>query len=459
MDSPRCDGYARSWETAGETPRRLTATGDTMTSIAIGQIADTRRRAALVAGVIGNVLEWYDFAVYAYFVPVISRLFFPTDNKVISLLSTLAVFGVGFVMRPVGSIVFGIIGDRLGRRSALSAVIFLMALSTFALGLLPTYAQAGLLGPVLLVIARLAQGLSAGGEWGGSTAYIVEFAPEGRRGYVGSWQQVSVGAGFLLGSLSALVLNRGLAEDALLSWGWRVPFLLGILVGAVGAYMRWRLEDTPSFTDLSQQGAVAKTPLMETLTKYPRETALAFGLTLHNTVAYYIALVYIPGWFVREAKLPQNTALAIGTCSLLAFIILIPFMGALSDRVGRRPLLVVSCIGYALLTYPLFLVASTGAVAACFAMQFTLVILLSCYAGAAPAAYAEIFPTRVRYTALSIGYNLAVAIFGGFAPLIATYLIDLSGSKLAPSFYVIAAAAISFIILLRTRETAFASLK
>ena len=431
-----------------------------MASIALGVIGHSRRREAVVAGVIGNVLEWYDFAVYGYLVPVIAQLFFPAANQYKSLLTTLAVFGVGFVMRPVGSVVFGIFGDRYGRRLALSAVIFLMAVSTLAVGLLPTFAQAGLLGPVLLVIARLAQGLSAGGEWGGSTAYIVEFAGEGRRGYIGSWQQVSVGAGFLLGSLAATLLTRNLAPAALLSWGWRVPFLLGIVLGLVGAYLRWRLNDTPKFTEIEQHGEVAAKPLAETLTRFPRETLLAFGLTLHNTVAYYIALVYIPTWFVTEAKLPPGTALLISTLCLLTFVVLIPFAGALSDRIGRRPLLIASCIGYVVLTYPLFLLATSGEVAWCFAMQFVLVVFLALYAGAAPATYAEIFPTRVRYTALSIGYNLAVAIFGGFAPFIATWLIAVAGgNKLAPTFYVIAAAVVSFIILTRTRETAFSPLK
>lgn len=431
-----------------------------MTSVAFGTVSQPRRREAVVAGVIGNVLEWYDFAVYGYLVPVISQLFFPSVNAYHSLLTTLAVFGVGFVMRPVGAVVFGVFGDRYGRRRALSLVIFLMAISTFAVGLLPSFAEAGLLGPVLLVVCRLAQGLSAGGEWGGSTAYIVEFAGEGRRGYVGSWQQVSVGAGFLLGSLAAMVLARNLAPAALLSWGWRVPFLLGIVVGLLGAYLRWRLDDTPKFTEIEEHGEVAKAPLIETATRYPRETLLAFGLTLHNTVAYYIALVYIPTWFTKEAHLSAGTALLISTISLLTFVVLIPITGALSDRIGRRPVLIISCLGYIALTYPLFLFASSGGVMACFAMQLVLVIFLAFYAGAAPATYAEIFPTRVRYTALSIGYNVAVAVFGGFAPYIATWLIGITGgNKLAPTFYVIAAAVISFLILTRTRETAFAPMK
>ena len=238
----------------------------TAAEAALGGESAARSRAAILAGVIGNALEWYDFAVYGYFVSTISKLFFPGTDPIASLLATYAVFGVGFVMRPVGSILFGIYGDRYGRRKALSAVIFLMAFSTLAIGLLPTYGEVGVLAPILLVAARLLQGLSAGGEWGGSTAYIVEYAPEGRRGFIGSWQQFSVGSGFLLGSLSGTVLSFALSPDALTTWGWRVPFLLGIVVGAVGAYLRWRLPDTPKYVEIEEhhevtrnkQGAVTK---------------------------------------------------------------------------------------------------------------------------------------------------------------------------------------------------------
>jgi MFS transporter, MHS family, proline/betaine transporter len=429
------------------------------TAAAVAGAPATRSREAVIAGVIGNALEWYDFAVYGYFVSTISKLFFPSTDPIASLLATYLVFGVGFVMRPVGSILFGIYGDRHGRRKALSAVIFLMALSTLAIGLLPTYAEAGVLAPILLVAARLLQGLSAGGEWGGSTAYIVEYAPEGRRGFIGSWQQFSVGSGFLLGSLSGTVLSFALSSEALTSWGWRVPFLLGIVVGGVGAYLRWRLPDTPKFVEIEEHHEVAHAPFREAIEKYPRETLTAFGITLHNTVAYYISLLYMTGYFITVAKLPQPTAQLIGTVCLAIFVTLIPFTGMLSDRIGRRPLLMASCIGYAVLSYPLFVMGSSGIVSLAFLAQFLMIAFQSLYAGPCPAAYAELFPTRVRYTALSIGYNIAVAIFGGFAPFIATWLIQKTGNPLAPAFYVIAAAVITFVILTRIRETAFEPLK
>jgi MFS transporter, MHS family, proline/betaine transporter len=429
----------------------------TAATLAIPTIAENRK--AVIAGTIGNVLEWYDFGVYGYFATTMSQLFFPGEDATISLLKAFAVFGVGFVMRPVGSILFGTYGDRYGRRLALSAVIFLMAISTLGIGLLPTYAQAGVLAPILLVVMRLLQGLSAGGEWGGSTSYIVEYAPDGRRGFIGSWQQVSVGSGFLLGSLSAALLSSTLSPAAFLAWGWRVPFLLGILVGALGAYLRWRLADTPKFTEIERHGEVARAPLSEAFTRYRREVLTIFGLTLHNTVAYYIPIIYMTSYIVTVAKLPPSSALWIGTSCLLVFVILIPIWGALSDRIGRKPLLLLSSGGYVILAYPLFMLASSGSAALALTAQMLMILFLSFFSGACPAAYSEILPTRVRYTALSIGYNVAVAVFGGFAPFIATWLIGVTGSKLAPSYYLIAAAAITFVVVLRIRETAFEPLR
>jgi MFS transporter, MHS family, proline/betaine transporter len=420
--------------------------------------APDRGRAAIVAGVIGNVLEWYDFAVYGFFVPVISHLFFPTQTPIVSLLLTFSVFGVGFAMRPIGSIVFGVYGDRHGRRKALSAVVTLMAVATLAVGLLPTYDQAGVLAPLLLVLARLVQGLSSGGEWGGAAAYLVEFAPAGQRGFIGSWQQTSVGCGFLLGALSAAFLSSVLPQEVLMSWGWRLPFLAGIVLGGVGAYMRLRLDDTPKYVELENRDKVTATPLREAFTTYRKQTLLAFGLTLHNAVAYYVVLVYMTTYLTSVVKMPRSTALWIGTVCLAIFVVMTPFMGRLSDRIGRRPMFIVSCAGYLALAYPLFMMASSGSVVLAFLTELILVVLLAVYAGAGPALYAELFPTGVRYTALSVGYNIPVAIFGGFAPFIATGLIKLTGSILSPAIYVMIASAVTLVTMIWVRETAFEEL-
>lgn len=414
---------------------------------------------AITAGVIGNVLEWYDYGVYGYLVPVISQLFFPNVDPTLSLLSTFAVFGVGFVMRPVGSIVFGIYGDRRGRRRALSAVIFVMAASTFAMGLLPTYAQAGLLGPALMVIVRLFQGLSTGGEFGGSSAYIVEFAPQHRRGYFGSFQLVGVASGFLCGSLTAALLNSLLPKGDLIAWGWRLPFLAGLAVGIVGAYLRWKVSDTPIYTGIEEKGATSKSPFLEAIGRHRKETLLAFTSTLHNTVAYYIALIYMTSYMINIGKLPQPTALWISTVGLAFMIVQLPFWGALSDRVGRRPLMIFSCVAFIVLGYPFFLLASSGSVGLAIIGELLMMVCYAPYAATCASFLTEIIPTRVRYTSMSFGYNVAVAVFGGFAPFISTWLVRETGSSIAPALYLIAAAVITVIAVARCRETAFEPLR
>lgn len=429
-----------------------------MTAVALTSTESGHQR-AITAGVIGNVLEWYDFGVYGYLVPTISALFFPSGDPTVSLLLTFAVFGVGFVMRPVGSIVFGVYGDRYGRRKALSAVIFVMALSTFAIGLLPTYADVGIAAPLMLVVVRLFQGLSTGGEFGGSSAYIVEYAPQHRRGFFGSFQLVGVASGFLLGSLTAALLNSILSQADRLAWGWRLPFLFGIAVGLVGAYLRWRLDDTPKFTELEEQGAVATSPLADALLRHPRETLLAFASTLYNTVAYYIALIYMTSYAVTIGKLPQSTVLWISTGSLAVMIALLPGLGRLSDRVGRRPLMIFSCAAFVVLGFPFFLMASSGNLALTIFGQLLMMVCYAPYAATCASFLTEIIPTRVRYTSMSIGYNCAVAIFGGFAPFIATWLVRETGSPYAPAVYLIASAVITGIVVFRTRETAFVPLR
>lgn len=429
-----------------------------MTAAAI-PVAETSYQRAITAGVIGNVLEWYDYGVYGYLVPIISQLFFPSGDPTVSLLSTFAVFGVGFVMRPIGSIIFGIYGDRRGRRKALSAVIFVMAASTFAMGLLPTYAQAGVAGPALMVIVRLFQGLSTGGEFGGSSAYIVEFAPQHRRGFFGAFQLVGVASGFLCGSLTAALLNSLMSKADLAAWGWRLPFLFGLAVGIVGIYMRWKIGDTPIYTDIEEHGATAKAPFIEAITRHPKETLLAFTSTLHNTVAYYIALIYMTNYMINIGKLPQPTALWISTGGLAFMIVQLPFWGALSDRVGRRPLMIFSCAAFVVLGYPFFLLASSGSVGLAILGELLMMICYAPYAATCASFLTEIIPTRVRYTSMSFGYNVAVAMFGGFAPFIATWLVRETGSSYSPAIYLIAAAVVTGIAVIRCRETAFEPLK
>lgn len=410
-------------------------------------------RKAVIAGAVGNTMEWFDFGVYAYFATIIATLFFPSEDPVASLLASFAVFAVAFFMRPLGALIFGHFGDRIGRRNTLAAAIILMAVATFLIGILPTYEQIGVLAPILLVLARLLQGLSAGGEWGGSASFMVEFAPEGRRGFFGSWQQFSVVGGLLLGSATGALLTSTLSEAALNSWGWRVPFLIGLLLGLVGLYIRLQVDETPEFRAVIQNREVAAAPIRETLRGHNRAGLVAIGFTLVWTVAYYLLLTYMPTYVSQTLEISASLALISNTIGLVFLMALIPVMGALSDRIGRKPMLIGAAVGLAVLTYPMFLLISQGSFVLIVLAQIVFAVLIAMYSGPGPAALVEMFPTNVRYSALGVSYNLSVAVFGGTAPFIATFLINRTGSDLSPTFYMILAAVITLAVLIRIQET------
>lgn len=399
-------------------------------------------------------MEWFDFAVYGYLAATIGSVFFPSQDPTVSLLSSFAVFGVAFFARPLGGFFFGPLGDKIGRHRTLAIVILLMSGSTFAIGLIPGYDSLGILAPILLVLARLMQGFSAGGEFGGASTFMAEYSPDNRRGYLVSWLEFSTLIGFLLGATTATLLTAGLSEEAMSSWGWRIPFLLAGPLGAIGLYMRLRLEDTPQFKALESSGEVSNSPLRETLTQHWKPILLCGGFVIIQNVGFYIILTYMPTYLFNNLGFDRTTAFLATAITLLVEMACIPFVGSLSDRVGRKPLLIGSCVGFILLTYPAFLLISQGGLLNAVLGQATLGVLHGLFIGTSMAALAELFPTRVRYGAFSIGYNISVAIFGGFAPFVATYLIFATGSTFAPAFLVIAAAVASLVPILIARETA-----
>jgi MHS family proline/betaine transporter-like MFS transporter len=420
-----------------------------------GSAQAAKAKVAVSAAVIGNVLEWYDFAVYGYMAGLIGQNFFPAKDEVTQLLAAFAVFGVGFLARPLGGIVIGRIGDVKGRKTALLITIFLMAAGTVLIGILPTYATIGILGPALVVFARLLQGFSAGGEWGGSTAFIVEWAGEGKRGFYGSFQQCSVSAGLLLGSGVAALVTTFVPSEAMQSWGWRIPFLLGGLLGPVGMYMRRNIDETPAFTRAQQQPAK---PAAGEVAPFWL-AARAFGFTVLWTVSFYIFLSYMPTFTRTYLKLSSAGALWSNTVGLLVLMVAIPPMGLLSDRIGRKPLLLTCCAAFILLPYPVYTALLAGAsFGAILLVQVVTGLVISLFSGPGPAAISEIFPTKTRSTWMSTGYALSVAIFGGFAPYIATWLIKATGSPIAPFYYVIASGVVTFAVIAGLKETAHAPL-
>jgi MHS family proline/betaine transporter-like MFS transporter len=416
-------------------------------------LAKTRR--AVGAAVVGNVLEWYDFSVYAFVAIYISRNFFPQGNEVTALLSTFLAYGLGFLARPLGAVVIGRLGDLRGRKAALLITILLMAVGTVLIGVLPTFATIGYLAPLLLVVARLLQGFSAGGEWGSSTAFIVEWAPAGERGYYGSFQQTSVVAGLLLGSGVAALLNTVMTPADMTSWGWRIPFLLGAIIGPVGMYMRRTIDETPAYQRMAASPAAAHDPTSPWLL-----AGRAFGFTIVWTVCFYILLNYMPTYTQKYLNLSASAALWANTIGLFVLLAAIPVMGRLSDRIGRKPLLLGCCVAYIVLPYPIFSFLVGGAsYAALVAVQMLFAVLISMFSGPGPAAIAEIFPTRSRSLWMTAGYALSVSIFGGFAPFIAVWLIDRFASPLAHTFYLIAAAIVSTAVIWGLRETAHEELR
>jgi MFS transporter, MHS family, proline/betaine transporter len=408
----------------------------------------------IAAAVIGNALEWYDFIVFGFFSVIIARLFFPADSQYASMLLTTATFGVGFFMRPVGGVLLGIYADRHGRKAALLLVITLMTIAMALIAFAPTYAAIGVAAPLLIVLARLLQGFSAGGEFASATAFLVESAPAHRRGFYGSWQMVGQGLAALTGALLGAFLTRTLAPETLDSWGWRVPFLFGLIIGPLGLYIRRHLAETEAFLE-SRRAPAARQPLGSVLASNIRSILVCMGIGVSGTISYYVILLYMPTFARTQLHLPLDQSFVAQAISLACMIVLIPIFGALSDHVGRKPITIAAMVVYLGLTYPLFSwVHENPSFLNLAIMQVALCSLLGVFFGPLSTAFAEQFPAHVRSTALAIAYNVSVMVFGGFAQFFVTWLIKATGSPLAPAFYVMFGAAVGLLAALFLKDRA-----
>lgn len=391
----------------------------------------------IAAAVAGNALEWYDFVVFGFLATILSQLFFPAHDAQASLLLTLATFGAGFVTRPLGGVFFGFHADRRGRKASLQLVILLMTLSIGVMAFAPTYESIGLGAPLLMVIGRLMQGFATGGEFASATSFLVEAAPPGRRGFYGSLQMAGQGLAVMMGTLAGILLTRFFSQAQILDGAWRLPFAFGLLIGPVGFYVRRHLDETPAFESVAHDaGGVAI--FRRLLRDHPGRVAASFGATICATIFFYVILVYMPTFAKTQLHLTLEEAFVAQACGLAVLILLTPLVGALSDRFGRRPFLLGANILFALAAWPLFSWIHAHPTQASFAaLQMTLCAMLSGVLGVFSTMLAEQFPTQVRSSGMAIAYNIAVMIFGGFAPFVVSWLISYFATPVAPAYYVI----------------------
>ncbi len=410
-------------------------------------------RWAIVSCSLGQLFEVFDFLIFGLFAAQIGRAFFPNADPIISLLSSLATFGAGFLMRPLGALVLGYFGDRYGRKHALAASIALMAAASGLTGLVPTYASVGVTGTIALVACRLLQGFSMGGEWGGAATFLSEHSPAARRGLVGSFQAVGGAIAALIASLTAAVLHATLDEAALNAWGWRVPFIVGSLLGPFALYLRTRVPETPAFTRVMSAHEVFRVPLKNVFAQYGGAVATAIGISAISVTLQYMYVVFLPTYATQTLKIDQQAAFYTSAIGSVINIALLPVMGALSDRIGRR-VMVLGCAFLSLTTtYPLFLLLvhfpSTNGL---LAVQLASNIIQPVFTGAIGAILAELFVTKVRYTALSVSYAISVITFGGFSPFVATFLVHSTDDLLSPAYIVMVVSLISGVAAMFVKE-------
>jgi len=414
--------------------------------------ARVRLRRVVLAVTVANMLEWYDFAVYAFLAQVIAPIMFPAGDATASLLLSVGTFGVGFLTRPVGAVVFGTLADRHGRKFILLLTFVLMAGSTVAIGLIPPFATLGVLAPLLVVLARLVQGMAAGGAMGGATAMLAEHAPPGRIGLFASWQGAGQAGALLLGALAAATASSTLSPEQLADWGWRIPFLASAALLPLALYIRRRVEEPEEFV---QQGrAPRSSPLIVLWHTRRAAVARGFGITIIWTVATYFFFAYVPLYARTVLHLRMSITLFSNSLALAFMVVLVPVAGHLSDRLGRYRLMVTAALAIVVLILPGFdfLLSHPSAPALAF-FQIVSAVLAAMFIGPAPAALAELFPVGVRSSGVGLAYNCAVTVFGGFAPLIATGLVARTGNPLSPTWYVMLSCGLSLLALALTLRT------
>ncbi|QCE32316.1 glycine betaine/L-proline transporter ProP [Acetobacteraceae bacterium] len=425
-------------------------------------IDDKKLHKAITAAALGNALEWFDFGVYGYLVTVLGAVFFPAASPSIQLIAALATFSVPFLIRPLGGMFFGVLGDKYGRQKILALTVILMTFSTFCIGLIPSYATIGVLAPIALLVCKMVQGFSVGGEYTGASIFIAEYSPDRRRGLMGSFLDFGSILGFVLGAGVVEILTGLVGQQGLMDWGWRLPFFLALPLGFVGIYLRNALEETPTFQqhvkglDKVDRQALEEgpsVPLKNIAVKYWRSLLVAVGLVIVCNVTYYILLTYLPSYLEHNLGYSSSKGVLIIIVIMIGMLFVQPLVGFLSDKIGRRPFICAGSLGALCFAILAFKLIGSHVEAALFLGLFILAIILNCFIGVMASILPALFPTEVRYSALAISFNISV-IVAGLTPTILAWLIQVTGNLMMPAYYLMGVGALGLVTAFFMKETA-----
>lgn len=428
-------------------------------------IDDAKLKKAITAAALGNAMEWFDFGVYGFVAYALGQIFFPGATPGVQVIAALATFSVPFLVRPLGGIFFGALGDKYGRQKILAITIIIMAISTFCIGLIPSYDSIGIWAPILLLLAKLAQGFSVGGEYSGAAIFVAEYSPDKKRGFMGSWLDFGSIAGFVLGAGVVVVLSSVLGEQRFMAWGWRLPFFLALPLGVIGLYLRHALEETPAFQKHSenlQQHSAADAPqpvsFAEIARGHWRSLLSCVGLVIATNVTYYMLLTYMPSYLSHNLHYPEDHGILIIIVVMLGMLFVQPVIGLLSDRFGRRPFVIGGSIGLLLLAVPCFMLITSGSLVLIFAGLLVLAVLLNAFTGVMASSLPAMFPTKIRYSALAIAFNISVLI-AGLTPTLSAWLVEVTQNLYMPAYYLMAIAVVGLVTGILMKETANLPLK